>query len=117
MHFWIISELRCKIVLGKCVLILTRLQISSYNVQNVVVWGLPTAPIADVSHAHVIDYGGLVGTDQKTPGNTLCSGLVYLSSASHSARLFLHLLFSCHLSPSLIICHERTLVEGKDVLC
>lgn len=43
-------------------------QIPSSNVQNVIVWGLPADPIADVHHAHVTDFGGLVGGDQKMPG-------------------------------------------------
>lgn len=42
-------------------------RIPSSNVQNIVVWGLPQTPLIDTQHAHVIDYGGLVGDDLKTP--------------------------------------------------
>ena len=41
-------------------------QVSAASVQNVIVWGLPTQPIADLFHAKIFGFGGLIGPGQLT---------------------------------------------------
>ena len=41
-------------------------QVTAAAIKNVIVWGLPTHPIADLFHAKISGFGGLVGTGQLT---------------------------------------------------
>eukprot|EP00048_Salpingoeca_helianthica_P016368 m.231915 g.231915 ORF g.231915 m.231915 type:complete len:444 (+) comp18537_c0_seq1:43-1374(+) len=42
-------------------------QINGTAVHNVVVWGSPASGIVDIVHAHVVQYGGIVGGEEKIP--------------------------------------------------